>query len=146
MCLNFSEKQALSYLDDKGFKIGPATYYRLKNEVKESTHERLNLIASKEFLTQHMDRIDMLRTIEKEMWANYHLEKNPFKKVQILEKIEENQVYRSSYYDSTRYIMEQAVKIKQQEQEQEPNVDSTQGQTFTKVENSNIYIYISFLL
>ena len=50
MCLNISEKEALSYLKDKGFKIGPATYYRLKHEVKEFTHERLNLIASKEFL------------------------------------------------------------------------------------------------
>ena len=115
MCLYFSEREALSYLDDKGFKIGPATYYRLKNEVKESTHERLNLIASKEFLSQHLERIDTLRTILKEMWANYHLEKSPFKKVQILEKIEENQVYLSSYYDSTRYIMEQATEIKQQE-------------------------------
>jgi hypothetical protein len=41
MCLNLSEKESFKYLDDKGFKIGPATYYRLKNEVKESTHERL---------------------------------------------------------------------------------------------------------
>ncbi|MGI0032873.1 MAG: hypothetical protein ACRD97_06345 [Nitrososphaeraceae archaeon] len=49
------------------------------------------------------------------MWANYHLEKNPFKKVQILEKIEENQVYLSSYYDSTRYVLKQAAKAKQQE-------------------------------
>jgi hypothetical protein len=120
MCLNFSEKEALSYLDNKGFKIGPATYYRLKNEVKGSTNERLNLIASKEFLKQHMERIDTLRTILKEMWANYHLEKNPLKRVQILEKIEENQVYLSSYYDSTRYIMEQAAKVKQQDKEQEP--------------------------
>jgi hypothetical protein len=115
MCLNISEKQALSYLSDKGYDISHSEYYRLKNEVKESTHERLNLIASKEFLTQHMDRIDTLRTIEKEMWANYHLEKSPFKNVQILEKIEENQVYLSSYYDSTRYVLEQSAKVKQQE-------------------------------
>jgi hypothetical protein len=44
------------------------------------------------------------------MWSNYHLEKQPFKKVQILEKIEENQIYLSSYYDSTRYVLEQAAK------------------------------------
>ena len=34
MCLNISEKEALSYLKVKGFKIGPATYYRLKHEVE----------------------------------------------------------------------------------------------------------------
>lgn len=118
MCLNFSEINALNYLKDKGYDISHSEYYRLKNEVKESTHERLNLIASKEFLTQHMERIDTLRTILKEMWTNYHLEKNPFKKVQILEKIEENQLYLSSYYDSTRYVLEQAVKIKPQQEQQ----------------------------
>ena len=53
------------------------------------------------------------------MWANYHLEKNPFKKVQILEKIEENQLYLSSYYDSTRYVLEQGAKVKHQEKQAE---------------------------
>jgi hypothetical protein len=55
----------------------------------------------------------MLRTILNEMWANYHLEKNPLKRVQILEKIEENGDYLSSYYDSTRWVLEQGAKHKQ---------------------------------
>jgi hypothetical protein len=108
MCMNLHEKESLTYLVDKGFKISRAEFYKLKKQVEESTQERLNLIASKEFLTQHLQRIDTLRTILKEMWANYHLEKNPLKRVQILEKIEENQLYLSSYYDSTRYVMQQA--------------------------------------
>jgi hypothetical protein len=93
--------------------------YCSKQEIKESTNERLNLIASKEFLSQHLERIDMLRTILKEMWANYHLEKNPLKRVQILEKIEENQIYVSSYYDSTRYVMEQSAKMNHNNQDLE---------------------------
>lgn len=116
MAMNLHENQALKYLDDNGFDISRAEFYRLKNEVKESTEERLNLIASKEFLSQHLERIDTLRTILKEMWANYHLEKNPTKRVQILEKIEENQLYLSSYYDSTRYVLQQAVQQKQNKQ------------------------------
>jgi hypothetical protein len=59
-----------------------------------------------------MERIDTLRVILKEMWVNYHIENNPSKKVQILEKIEENQVYLSSYYDSTRYVLQQAANKK----------------------------------
>jgi len=59
-----------------------------------------------------MERIDTLRVIHKEMWVNYHIENNPSKKVQILEKIEENQVYLSSYYDSTRYVLQQAANKK----------------------------------
>ena len=115
MCLNISEKESLEYLKDKGYPISRTELYRLKQEVKDSTQDRLNLIASKEFLNQHIERIDTLRTILKEMWANYHNCKDPFKKVQILEKIEENQLYLSSYYDSTRYVMEQSTKIKQDE-------------------------------
>jgi len=59
-----------------------------------------------------MERIDTLRVILKEMWVNYHIENNPSKKVQILEKIEENKVYLSSYYDSTRYVLQQAANKK----------------------------------
>ena len=59
-----------------------------------------------------MERIDTLRVIHKEMWVNYHIENNPSKKVHILEKIEENQVYLSSYYDSTRYVLQQAANKK----------------------------------
>jgi len=125
MCLRLKEKEALSYLDDKGFKISHDLYYRLRKKVIKTTHERLNLIASKEFLTQHIERIDMLRTILNEMWANYHLEKQPLKKVQILEKIEENQVYLSSYYDSTRYVLEQAAKSKTKQQEPKKEVNNS---------------------
>jgi hypothetical protein len=60
----------------------------------------------------------MLLTILKEMWANYYLEKNPFKKVQILGKIEENQVYLSSYSDSTRCVIEKSIKDKNNKQKE----------------------------
>lgn len=112
MCLHISEKESLSYLKDRGFTISRVEFYRLKKEVQESTQERLNLIASKEFLTQRMERIDTLRVILKEMWINYHIENNPSKKVQILEEIEENQIYLSSYYDSMRFVLQRAANKK----------------------------------
>ena len=112
MCLHISEKEPLSYLKERGFTISRAEFYRLKKEVQESTQERLNLIASKEFLTQRMERIDTLRVILKEMWINYHIENNPSKKVQILEEIEENQIYLSSYYDSMRFVLQRAANKK----------------------------------
>ena len=112
-CLRLKEAQALEYLEDKGFPISAATYYRVKKQIEESAIERLNLIASQEFLQQHLQRLDTLKTVLNEMWIQYHGESNPFKKVQILEKIEENQDYLSSYYDSTRWVLEQAAKLKQ---------------------------------
>jgi hypothetical protein len=117
MCMRMSEKEALDFLEQKGFQISSRTYYRLKEEIKESTHQRLNLIASSEFMSQHLDRIQTLQTINHEMWDNYAMCKDPFKRVQILEKIEENQDYLSSYYDSTRWVLEQGVKMKQKQKE-----------------------------
>ena len=111
--MRMSLKESLDYLEQKAFNISSRTYYRLKEEVKQSTQQRLHLIASQEFLSNHLERIDMLRTILNEMWANYHIEKNPLKRVQILEKIEENGDYLSSYYDSTRWVLEQAAKHQQ---------------------------------
>jgi len=63
-----------------------------------------------------MERIDTLRVILKEMWVNYHIENNPSKKVQILEKIEGNQVYLSSYMiqRDMYYNKQQTRKIKSQ--------------------------------
>lgn len=60
----------------------------------------------------------MLRTIQKELWVTYHLEKNPTKKANILMQIAELQQYLSSYYDSTRYVLQQTVKKNQQTIEQ----------------------------
>ena len=109
MCLNISEKESLQYLDDRGYKISPAEFYRIKNEIKSNTQQRLNLIASSEFLESHMERIDMLKTIQKEMWANYHLEKNPSKRADILMRIAELQKYLAQIYDSTRYVLQAAI-------------------------------------
>lgn len=115
MCLNISEKQSLEYLKDKGYSISSREFYRLKNEIKSNTQERLNLIASSEYLEQHIERIDMLKTIEKELWKNYHQQKDPTKRANILMQIAELQTYLSSYYDSTRYVLQQAI-IKKRKQ------------------------------
>ena len=124
MVMEIHEDQALKYLDDNGYNISRAEYYRIKNEIKESGDERLNLIASKEWKLQHLERIDNLRTILKEMWKNYKECKDPFKRVQILERIEENQIYLSSYYDSTRYVMEQAAKQQEDKKKKKKEVIS----------------------
>jgi hypothetical protein len=43
MCLHLSDKESLQFLRDRGFIVSRAELYRLKNEVKESTNELLNL-------------------------------------------------------------------------------------------------------
>lgn len=117
-CMRLKLKEALAYLNDKGHSIGEATYYRIKKEIEASTRERLNLVASNEFLAQHLERIDILKMIQSELIENYKKETNPSKKSNILMQLAELQQYLSSYFDSTRYVMEQAAKIKPTEQQE----------------------------
>ncbi len=119
MVLRLREKEALSYLKDRGFKISHDFYYRLRKEVQQNTHTRLSLIASEEFLSQHLERLDTLKTVHNELWNNYHIENNPTKKSNILMQIAELQQYLSAFYDSTQYVMQHAasMKVKQQQQQ-----------------------------
>ena len=41
MCLNLHDKEALAYLDDRGYSISRMELYRIKNEIKESTTSRV---------------------------------------------------------------------------------------------------------
>lgn len=110
MCRHISERESLQYLEDKGYSISRSEFYTIKKEIEDNTVQRLNLIASKEFMSQHIQRLDMLKTIQTELWSNYHKEQNPSKKCNILMQLAEIQVYLSSYHDSTRYVIEQAAK------------------------------------
>jgi hypothetical protein len=117
MCLRLKEYEAMTYLEERGFKISHDLYYRLRKEVQENTHTRLNLIASQEFTAQHIQRIDTLKTIESELWNNYHTEQNPTKKSNILMQIAELQQLLAAFYDSTQYIVTQAARTKKQNKE-----------------------------
>jgi hypothetical protein len=121
MCLRLKEHEALSYLQERGYTVSHDLYYRLRKEVKESTNTRLNLIASEEFSAQHLTRLDTLRTVENELWNQYHVEKSPSNKSKILMNIAELQQYLSSYYDSTQYVMQQSAKHKQEQKQKESN-------------------------
>ncbi len=118
-CMRLKEKEALSYLTDKGYGIGAATYYRVKKEIENTTRERLNLVASEEFLSQHLLRLDNLKTIENELWMQYSRETNPTKKSNILMQLAELQQYLSAFFDSTTYVMERSAMIKKRKKELE---------------------------
>ena len=118
ICLRLHEKEALSYLSDRGYDISRVELYSLKQEVQASTHTRLNRIASSEFMAQHLERIETLKTVHNELWNQYHVEKSPINKSKILMNIADLQTYLSSYYDSTAYVLQQQAKqrIKQEQQ------------------------------
>ena len=110
ICMRLDLKESLKYLSDRSYDISKSEYYSIKQEIRDSTQQRLNLIASEEFLSQHIERLDTLKTVHNELWNQYHVEKSPINKAKILMNIAEIQQYLSSYYDSTQYVMQQAAK------------------------------------
>ena len=107
--MRFSEKEALAYLKSKNQDISKATYYRILGNVSSQTRQRLYNIA-KNLRDLHMERIDELEKIKKEMWRNYHTESKPYLRVKILKEIKELQPYISAYHESTQSILEETVK------------------------------------
>ena len=104
--MRLNEKQSLEYLKGVGFEIGPATLYREKKKVEEMKLKRLYHIAKIGFQDQHLDRIYNTELCLKLMWENYHLEKDPFKRFQMLDDIIMVQPYLSAYYETTKLIID----------------------------------------
>lgn len=102
--------QALHYLKEAGHEMSRAKYFRHKKKIHEMKFERMKYIADY-FQDQHLERIDRCELVERLMWENYYAEKNPMNKVRILESIIEMQPYLSAYYDATRYVMAQNIKV-----------------------------------
>ena len=112
MVMRLSEREALEFLKEKGFKISHDTYYRYKRKIQESRFDRLSLIAKNGFVDQHLERIDQLELINKEYWKLYNETKDTYKKALILEKIAELQSYVSTFYDASMYVMQQSIQKK----------------------------------
>lgn len=105
--------QALKYLQDAGFPISRATYFRNKKKIETLKLKRLYQIAKYGFQDQHLERIDKCELIEKLMWENYEKCKDPFKKVLILEKVITIQPYLSAYYEATEHVMKESELLRQ---------------------------------
>jgi hypothetical protein len=116
-----SEEQAIAYLTEEGYPMGKSTWYRIKAFLKRTQLQRLHYIASIGFEQQHIARIETCEMIEHEMWKNYAKEESPFKRVIILEKIQNLQPLISSYYDTTRVVLEKTHQEKDNVQHQDTN-------------------------
>jgi hypothetical protein len=106
MRMRLSLKQALEYLKDIGFEMSLPTYTRIKRKLNSHKLQRLYHVAKIGFTDEHLAAIDNLELIQKLMWQDYHNCKDPFKRTCILEKIANIQPYLSSYYETTKDIIE----------------------------------------
>jgi hypothetical protein len=117
MTMRLHVRDALQYLEQHGYPMSQAKYYRHKKKIEEMKLERMHYIA-KYFPDQHLERIDRCELIEKLMWENYHQCKDQAKKVKILESIANLQPYLSSYYEATKIVLESTVRGRGEQQTQ----------------------------
>lgn len=107
--MRFSEEESLAFLEANGCKMARLKYYKIKKQVQSDTLQQLYRIAKIGFSEQHLHRIKNLELVEKLLWENYwvvHLQK-PAIAVQILKELREIQPYLSSYYEATKFIIEE---------------------------------------
>lgn len=100
-------KTISAYLKSKGIDITKAHYYRVRAKMEGEKLKRLHEIAIKGFEDQHLERIDTLEFCMSELWKNYFLEQEPYKKAKIIQMIIDAQPYLSSYYEVTKDLLEQ---------------------------------------
>lgn len=111
LAMNLSDKESLSYLSKKGYDVSRSYLTRIKKDIRESDSSRLSNIARKEFVSQHLQRIDTLNIIQQELWSLYRIEKNTYKKAMILKELRELQQYISSFYDASMYVYEKSMSL-----------------------------------
>ena len=109
----WSTRQSLGYvnryLKGEGKKeVKERQFFRIKQYMKEHQLDRLYEIAKEGFVSQHLDRIDDLISIKKEMWECYFKQKkvDPYKASQILAMLMQVQPYLSQYYEASKFIIE----------------------------------------
>jgi len=113
--MRLSRQQSLLYLKENGFKMSQATLTRKKKKLNDMKLKRLHFIARLGFEDQHLDRVEGCELIEKFMWQNYHECNNPYQKTLILKEIINVQPYLSSYYEATKWILEEHTKNERKE-------------------------------
>jgi hypothetical protein len=109
--MRFHASEALVYLENLGMKMGIATYYRYRKKVENMKLERMQFIAE-HFQELHLEKMDRLELIDRLMWENYEKEKDPSKKVKILETIAATQYTISNYYESSIMALEVSTKFR----------------------------------
>ena len=112
-----SRAEAITYLEEKGYKMSLKQYDRIKHKIIESRHTRINEIANSGFIDAHLEAIDTFLEIKRQMWINYQAEQHPYKKVEILTQIANLQPYINEYYASTKDVMIDKTKAVIEEQD-----------------------------
>jgi hypothetical protein len=106
MIKRFSDKEALVYLKSMGYEMSSVTYWRCRKKILANRFRRIQEIADHELIDQHLERIDELSLIKKEMWSRYHRETNNARAFDMLVDLANIQPAISQYYATTHMVIE----------------------------------------
>ena len=125
--MRLSEKEALAYMEEHEQKISRDKYYRILGRVSSETRKRLFEIC-KNMKERHMQRIDELETIRKELWEVYNSSTDGNVKLRALKQLREIQPWISAYDESTAGIIKEVIKNFGQDSEPEiPSLSTLDG-------------------
>ena len=104
--MHLKPDQAMAYLKDIGHPMSKVTWFRWKRKLNAEKQKRLYEIARIGYEEEHTDSIEEIETARKLLWKEYHNCKGAVSRASILEKIINTRPLLSSYYDSTREVLE----------------------------------------
>ena len=107
---HMSDIDTLEYLAQHNHTIAISTLARIKKKIKDSRFSTMSKLALEGFIAQHLERIQQLELITKELWLQYNAEKQPIKKAEILKMIAEIQPLISQYHEASKEVMEGQVR------------------------------------
>jgi hypothetical protein len=101
------ERSRVFLQKEYGIKMGESTLRRYKQRLKEQAKQRLYAIAEYGAVEEHSEAIDEIEIARRLLWKSYEEAQQPLTKAVILEKIINTRPLLSSYYDSTKEVIEQ---------------------------------------
>ena len=131
--MHLKRKQAVQYLKDVEYPMSERTWYRWRIKLNNEKQQRLYEIARVGYEEEHTDSIEEIETARKLLWKEYHDCKGAVSRASILEKIINTRPLLSSYYDSTKEVLEKPDHARTTAEE-DNNIQVTTTDTIPRVE------------
>lgn len=112
----FTYAETLEYLEDKGFDISEATLINLKAELKADMKTRFKTIGIEELGYEHLQAIDTLKDLEREMVKDLKRSVDPIERQRISAEIRAIRKDMAEFYSGTE-IVDSVYKYMTEEQE-----------------------------
>lgn len=99
-----STKESLQFLESKGFQMSESKLRRIKRHLRESTNDRLDYIAYREYAASYIDAIDTIKSVNARLWEISRENKGTREELKALYQIPQNIKILEELYDSNPIV------------------------------------------